>query len=80
MPTPPAGYRWGPVTLPAASGPMASAGAQTLTIVNTLMKDTVQPRTPAPVPTNAPLALGGLSALIGMTALLRQRRSRKHTS
>ena len=80
LPTPPAGYRWGPVTLPAASGPMASAGAQTLTIVNTLMKDTVQPRTPAPVPTNAPLALGGLSALIGMAALLRQRRSRKHTS
>ncbi|MBB6575993.1 hypothetical protein HNP33_000041 [Comamonas odontotermitis] len=79
LPTPPAGYRWGPATLPAASAPMASAGAQTLTIVNTLVKDTAQPRPPAPVPTNTPLALGGLSALIGMAALLRQRRGRKHT-
>lgn len=80
LPTPPAGYRWGPANLPVASTPMVSAGTQTLTIINTLVKDTVQPRTPAPVPTNAPLALGGLSALIGMAALLRQRRSRKHTS
>ncbi len=79
LPTPPAGYRWGPATLPAASAPMASAGAQTLTIVNTLVKDTAQPRPPAPVPTSTPLALGGLSALIGMAALLRQRRGRKHT-
>lgn len=39
LPAAPAGYHWGSTTLPAAGAPMPPAGTQTLTIVNTLVKD-----------------------------------------
>ncbi|QNP50044.1 DUF5979 domain-containing protein [Diaphorobacter aerolatus] len=42
LPASPGGYHWGAATLPPAGAPMPSGGAQSLAIVNTLLKDGIK--------------------------------------